>query len=129
MEAAFDGCDFDSVPCNINDLSVILHKENSVDILPLEDSPAYKYLLDGNDKDYRDYHELVKNKCGLETEHTLVQFNALLALVKENGLDSIDPIIVDLALVIRDGQHRASIYKYLGHTNLLVLQIKGSSNG
>jgi len=126
MRSEFEGIDFDSVPCQIDDLFVLVYQEGQEEpgVLPLEESPAYKYLIDGNVEDYVSYHALVKRKCNLEIGHALEHFQDLLAITKEKGWEDIDPLIVDYRFIIRDGQHRASIFKYLGYTDLIVLKMR-----
>lgn len=124
MRPEFEGIDFDFVPCQIDDLFVIIYQEDGIRVLSLEESPAYKYLIDGKAEDYINYHALIKRRYGLGTEQTLEHFQDLLAITKEKGWEDIDPLIVDYQFIIRDGQHRASIFKYLGCTNLFILKMK-----
>jgi len=114
----------DRVSCNIKDLQVILHEKDDVEIRPLKESPAYHFLISGNQVKYRKYHKLVKSKCKPETDYTIRRFKALLKYVKRYGIESMELIVIDSNFVIHDGQHRASIYKFLGHTTIDVLQIK-----
>ena len=113
----------DLVPCNIDDLFVLVYQEKGIKVLPLEESPAYKYLIDNNAGNYINYHALIRERHGIETKHTLRRFKHLLQTVKKSGWEALDPLVVDYHLVIRDGQHRASIFKHLGFTNISVLRI------
>lgn len=124
MRPEFTGITFDSVPCRVDDLFVIVYQDNGLEVLSLDESPAYKYLIDGKAEDYISYHALIKRKYDAKTKHTLERFRDLLATIKKEGWAAVDPLIVDHSFVIRDGQHRASIFKYLGYTDLFVLKMK-----
>lgn len=124
MRPEFPGIVFDSVPCRIDHLLVIVYQEKGIKVLPLKESPAYKYLLDGKAEGYLNYMALLKRRCNLEIEYTLERFQNLLTIVKKKGWRGVDLLMVDYHFVIRDGQHRASIFKYLGYTDLSVLKMR-----
>lgn len=123
MIDAFKNSVFESVSCKIDDLSVIVYQERCSKVLPLVKSPMYQYLIDGNKAAYIKYHILVRERYNSKDRHNLRCFEALLAVVKERGCAGVDPLIVDKPYIIRDGQHRAATFKYLGYTDLVILRI------
>ncbi len=91
----------------IDEFSVIVYDEHKRHkILPIIESPAYKYLI-GQTEVYLNYLPL-EDKDHQHSEHSLLE---LLESLKVQPLRY--PILVNHQLQIIDGQHRASVIKFL----------------
>jgi hypothetical protein len=92
---------------NIDDLSVIVYKNKKKEkcILPIEDSPAYKFLL-GDEIAYLNYLKLEDEDHKHNKENFLILINCI------TNFNIKKFIIINEKFEIIDGQHRAAILKY-----------------
>lgn len=94
-------------------------------LLPLEESPVYKYLK-GDKSDY--YEDLAFRKRFLDDNpHSEQRMLKLIKNIENNGFDNSNYIVIDSDNHIMDGYHRASylLYKYGGHKKITVIRLYG----
>lgn len=122
--------DYQFVDIKLKDL--IFQKFNGLetewDLLPLEESPVYKYLS-GDREPY--YLDAALRKAKLkDNPHSEKRMLALMKKIEKEGFNSKDKIIVDMDNHIMDGYHRASwlLYKYGPEKEIQVVRLYGNWN-
>lgn len=98
----------------LNDLKVIIYKNKRKEklILPIENSPTYRFLL-GDEDAYLNYLKLEDE----DHKHTKEKYLNLINCI--NILNIKKFIIINDKFEIIDGQHRAAILKY-NYNNVVV---------
>ncbi len=109
--------------CDVDKLSVLVFHKDGTRVHPLEESPAYQYLIGGDEIAYLKYHTLVEKQTLLKSEHTLIRFKNLIVALKNKDPKDIDPILIDADYTIWDGQHRAAFFKYLKYAQIKVMKM------
>lgn len=122
--------DYSFVSIKLKDL--IFQKFNGLesewDLLPLEESPVYKYLKGDKEPYYLD-SALRKAKLK-DNPHSEKRMLALMKQIEKEGFNPRNKIIVDMDNHIMDGYHRASwlLYKYGPNKEIQVVRLYGNWN-
>ena len=104
----------------LGDLSVVVirpdpatEKKVRSQVMPITDSPAYRYLVNDDKGDFLKYHHEIVRKKRPGYKYPVSRFKELVHDIKTSGYRNEEPYIKVKGNTISDGQHRACILYFL----------------